>query len=71
VGTEFGVHNNKRTGWAVLGNTHAFPDENTWSSTTGFHEMREMRVFFSVIVVYIFADQVLISQNIDAIDFID
>jgi hypothetical protein len=28
-------------------------------------------VFVAVTVVYIFADQVLISQNIDVIDFID
>jgi hypothetical protein len=45
VGTEFGVHNNKRTGWAILGNTHALPDENTWSSATGFQPIGTLGVF--------------------------
>jgi hypothetical protein len=110
VGTEFGVHNNKRT-WMGSFRQHTCIswNENTWSGITGFQPIGTLGVFkqhgietmcwthwepksrytwafretgcclpswrdegiFSVIVVYIFADQVLISQNIDFIDFID
>jgi hypothetical protein len=51
--------------------------ENQKADTCGLCERQDVclpswRGFFvSEIVGYIFADQVLISQNIDAIDFID